>query len=243
MYNKYLILCVSFNVPLPSLEIKQEISHICFGIFNHKPHVKYNMNQPTSHWADEARWKKIAIWVTAGSFVLLIFLTFDTLSKTSVGGERVRAYSVINQEIDYRFNAQKNRFMPVIGKEAPLFGKVVTETEAEQLVTLGKKTVQSKNCMNCHTLLGNGAYYAPDLTKAWLDPNWIDAANRENLMLAFLKDPVGNARANASGRKMPNLGITDEEAHGIVAFLKWMSAIDTNGFPNNFKTLNAKEQP
>jgi nitric oxide reductase subunit C len=24
--------------------------------------------------------------------------------------------------------------------------------------------------MNCHTLLGNGAYYAPDLTKAWLDP-------------------------------------------------------------------------
>ncbi len=26
--------------------------------------------------------------------------------------------------------------------------------------------------MNCHTLLGNGAYYAPDLTKAWLDPAW-----------------------------------------------------------------------
>ena len=91
------------------------------------------------------------------------------------------------------------------------------------------------------TLLGNGAYYAPDLTKAWLDPGWIDAANRENLMLAFLKDPVSNARSFGSGRRMPNLGITDEEAHGIVAFLKWMSAIDTNGFPNNFKTLNAKE--
>jgi nitric oxide reductase subunit C len=42
---------------------------------------------------------------------------------------------------------------------------------------------------------------------------------------------------------MPNLGITDEEAKGVVAFLKWMSTIDTNGFPHNFKTLNAQEQP
>ncbi len=199
------------------------------------------MSQTTPAWASEARWKKIAIWVTAGSFVLLIFLTFDTLSKVSVGGERVRAYSVINQEIDYRYDEQKKRYQPVIGKGAPLFGRVFSEEEAEKLVTLGKKTVQAKNCMNCHTLLGNGAYYAPDLTKAWLDPGWIDAANRENLMLAFLKDPVSNARSFGSGRHMPNLGITDEEAHGIVAFLKWMSAIDTNGFPNNFKTLNAKE--
>ena len=199
------------------------------------------MGQTTPGWASEARWKKIAIWVTAGSFVLLIFLTFDTLSKVSVGGERVRAYSVINQEIDYRYDDQKKRFQPVIGKDAPLFGQALGEEDAEKLVTLGKKTIQAKNCMNCHTLLGNGAYYAPDLTKAWLDRGWIDAANRENLMLAFLKDPVGNARSFGSGRRMPNLGITDEEARGIVAFLKWMSAIDTNGFPNNFKTLTAKE--
>lgn len=199
------------------------------------------MSQQTPSWASEARWKKVAIWVTAGSFVLLVFLTFDTLKKVSVGGERVRAYSVINQEIDYRYDEQKKRFQPVIGKDAPLFGQKLTEEEAEKLVMLGKKTTQAKNCMNCHTLLGNGAYYAPDLTKAWLDPGWIDAANRENLMLAFLKDPAGNARSFGSGRKMPNLGITDEEARGVVAFLKWMSAIDTNGFPNNFKTLTAKE--
>jgi nitric oxide reductase subunit C len=199
------------------------------------------MGQTTPGWASEARWKKIAIWVTAGSFVLLIFLTFDTLSKVSVGGERVRAYSVINQEIDYRYDDKQKRFAPAIGKDAPLFGQALSEEQAEKLVTLGKKTIQAKNCMNCHTLLGNGAYYAPDLTKAWLDQGWIDAANRENLMLAFLKDPVGNARSFGSGRRMPNLGITDEEAHGVVAFLKWMSAIDTNGFPNNFKTLNAKE--
>jgi nitric oxide reductase subunit C len=36
---------------------------------------------------------------------------------------------------------------------------------------------------------------------------------------------------------MPKLGVTDEEAHGVVAFLKWMSSIDTNGFPYNFKPI------
>lgn len=201
------------------------------------------MSQKPPNWASETLWKKIAIGVTAGSFILLVFLTFDTLSQVSVGGERVRAYSVINKEIDYRYDEQKKRFQPVIGKDAPLFGQILSEEEAEKLVTLGKKTTQAKNCMNCHTLLGNGAYYAPDLTKAWLDPGWIDAGNREMLMLAFLKDPAGNARSFGSGRRMPNLGITDEEARGVVAFLKWMSAIDTNGFPNNFKTLNSEAQP
>lgn len=201
------------------------------------------MTDKAPSWASDATWKKVAIWVTAGSFVVLILLTFDTLSKTRPGGGRVPAYSVINQDIDYRKDDKQNRYVPIIGKEAPLFGKALSEQEAEALIALGKKTVQAKNCINCHTILGNGAYYAPDLTKSWLDPNWISSANRENLMLAFLKDPAGNARNNATGRRMPNLGITDDEAHGIVAFLKWMSAIDTNGFPTNFKTLNAQEQP
>jgi nitric oxide reductase subunit C len=200
------------------------------------------MTENTPVWASETTWKKVAVWVTAGSFVVLILLTFDTLSKTQPGGSRVPAYSVINKEIDYRKDDKQNRYVPIIGNDAPLFGKALSEQDAEALVALGKKTVQAKNCINCHTILGNGAYYAPDLTKAWLDPNWITKANRENLMLAFLKDPAGNARNNATSRRMPNLGITDEEAHGVVAFLKWMSAIDTNGFPTNFKTLNAQEQ-
>jgi len=50
-------------------------------------------------------------------------------------------------------------------------------------------------------------------------------------------DPATNARSFGSGRQMPNLGITEEEAKGVVAFLKWMSAIDTNGFPHNFKPI------
>lgn len=196
----------------------------------------------TPLWASESFWKKVAVWVTAGSFLLLIVLTLDSMSKVQAGSARVPAYSAINRKIDYRFDAARNRFVPLLGEDEPLFGKKLSEAEAEALVTLGKKTVQAKNCINCHTLLGNGAYYAPDLTKAWLDPAWISVGNREKLMLAFLLDPPGNARGFGSGRRMPDLGISDAEARGVIAFLKWMSAIDTNGFPTQFKTLYAEDQ-
>lgn len=192
-------------------------------------------------WASEGFWKKIAIWVTAVSFLILIFLTFDTLSKVSVGNAQIPAYSVINKHIDYRFDGALNRYVPVIEGDAPLFGEMLSEEEAEHWVTLGKKTIQAKNCMNCHTLLGNGAYYAPDLTKAWLDPGWGGEESRLRLMQLFLQEPDKYARTYGTGRRMPNLGITEEEAKGIIAFMKWMSAIDTNGFPHNFRTLDQED--
>lgn len=187
-------------------------------------------------WSSESFWRKTAIWVTGGSMVILILLTMDTLPKISAGSERVPAYSVINQRIEYQLDNTRHVQVPVIGKEEPLFGKKLSEAEAEALVSHGKMTVQAKNCMNCHTLLGNGAYYAPDLTKAWLDQYWGSSDIRENQMVEFIKDP-SNKLHNGLNRRMPNLGVTDEEAHAVVAFLKWMSAIDTNGFPYNFKSI------
>ena len=144
-------------------------------------------------WSSESLWRKWAIWVTAVMLVILIVLTFDTVRQITAGGERVPAYSVINNKIFFERNNDRGYQTPRIGKPAALFGKVVTEEEAEALVTLGKLTVQAKNCMNCHTLLGNGAYYAPDLTKAWLDPAWVNEDVREDLMVAFLMDPAANA--------------------------------------------------
>ena len=40
-----------------------------------------------------------------------------------------------------------------------------------------------KNCINCHTLLGEGAYYAPDLTK-------IAQQRGAPYLRAFLADPA-----------------------------------------------------
>ena len=189
-------------------------------------------------WASESFWRKMAIWVTGGSFVVLIFLTFDTLTYIKAGGKQVPGYAVINKRIDYQFNAAKNRYMPVIGQDEPLFGKRLSEAEAEALVSKGKLTTQAKNCMECHTLLGNGAYYAPDLTKAWLDPAWSQIwmpatgkATREEAMAEFLMHPD---KYPSWQRAMPDLKLSEEEARSVVAYLKWMSAIDTNGFPAGF---------
>lgn len=193
-------------------------------------------------WASESFWRKTAIWVTGGSFIILIFLTFDTMKYITAGGKQVPGYSIINKRVDYKFDEAQNRYVPVIGPDEPLFGKMLSEQEAEALVSKGKLNTQAKNCMECHTLLGNGAYFAPDLTKAWLDPAWGSKEVREDSMVAFLMDPSDKLH-NGTGRRMPKLGITEEEARATVAFLKWMSAINTLGFPNNFKAMDQSDAP
>jgi nitric oxide reductase subunit C len=40
---------------------------------------------------------------------------------------------------------------------------------------------------------------------------------------------------------MPNLGITRDEAEATVAYLKWLSSIDTNGFPIHFGRMTVGE--
>ena len=193
----------------------------------------------TEWWASENFWRKCAIFVTGFMALVLVLLTFHTLTVIEAGNEsgRVPAYAVINHRIGYVMDDDKRRMVPVIGPIAPLFGEELSEAEAMALVDHGKLTVQARNCMNCHTILGNGAYYAPDLTKAWLDPGWGNEDARELLMTMFLKDPPTNARTFGTGRRMPNQELSDAEVRAVIAYLKWMSAIDTNGFPSGFKPL------
>jgi nitric oxide reductase subunit C len=205
--------------------------------------------RPTSVWGSNSFWQRSAAWVTGFASILLIWLTFNTGAQITMGSaddlangvtKRVPSASVINYHITYEMNDKRGHEAPVIGDKEPFFGKDWSEDEAASLLHLGKLTSQSKNCMNCHTLLGNGAYYAPDLTKAWLDPAWSDdgaylgmtgKSTREEAMAEFLQHP---SQYPSHARMMPNLGITADEAQGLVAFLKHMSSIDTNGFPRNF---------
>ncbi len=209
--------------------------------------------QPKSVWRSISFWKRSAAWVTGFATILLIWLTFDTMGQITMGTDadlqngvtkRVPAPTVINYHIEYKMSKKRGHEVPVIGEKEAFFGKEWSAEEAAGLLHLGKLTSQAKNCMNCHTLLGNGAYYAPDLTKAWLDPAWskngsmmamTGKSTREEAMAEFLQHP---SKYPTHARMMPDLGITAEEAKGLVAFLKHMSSIDTNGFPRNF----AKEE-
>jgi len=205
--------------------------------------------KPTSVWGSNDFWQRSAAWVTGFAAILLIWLTFDTGAQIAMGSDedlkngvtkRVPAPTVINYKITYEMSDKRGHEVPVIGEEEQFFGKTQSVEEADALLHLGKLTSQAKNCMNCHTFLGNGAYYAPDLTKAWLDPAWskdgamlamTGKSTREEAMAEFLQHP---STYPTHSRMMPELGITAEEAKGLVAFLKHMSSIDTNGFPRNF---------
>ena len=208
------------------------------------------VSKRVSVWTDNRFWQRSAAWVTGFSAVLLIWLTFDTMSQVSMGTDsdlqngitkRVPGPTVINYKITYEMSAKRGHEVPVIGEKEKFFGRDDwSEQEASDLLHLGKLSSQAKNCMNCHTLLGNGAYYAPDLTKAWLDPAWgpegpylgmTGKNTKEEAMAEFLMHP---SKYPTHARMMPNLGITEDEAKGLVAFLKHMSSIDTNGFPRNF---------
>ena len=214
-----------------------------------------------SVWSDNRFWRRSAAWVTGFASILLIWLTFDTSAQIAMGNDqdlkdgvvkRVPGPTVINYKISYEMSSKRGHEVPVIGgndgegnslfqEKEKFFGRDNwSEEEAGKLLHLGKLASQAKNCMDCHTLLGNGAYYAPDLTKAWLDPAWgPDGAmqaltgkeTKEEAMAEFLQHPDQFA---THARMMPDLGITAEEAKGLVAFLKHMASIDTNGFPRNF---------
>ena len=92
--------------------------------------------------------------------------------------------------------------------------------EITQAVDDGKMVWHKYDCIGCHTIFGNGTYFAPDVTK-------IAARKPKSYLKQFLMDPKGvNPQA-----VMPKLGITSDEADNLIAFLDWISKVDTNGWP------------
>ena len=111
-----------------------------------------------------------------------------------------------------------------IGLSYDTLKQVPKQTHAENMtpqVIRGKNLFDKNNCMGCHTLLGEGAYYAPELTKIYetKGADWIKA---------MLVDPEA---VYPGARKMVKYNMSVEDQEAMVAFLKWISEIDTNGYP------------
>ncbi len=87
-------------------------------------------------------------------------------------------------------------------------------------VVAGKKVWQKYNCINCHTILGNGAYFGPDLTK-------VTDRKPEDYLRKWMMDPPKVMATTA----MPNMGISEREIEDLLAFLQWVSRINTQGWP------------
>jgi nitric oxide reductase subunit C len=85
----------------------------------------------------------------------------------------------------------------------------------------GKRLWEKNNCMGCHTLLGEGAYYAPELTRVY-----------ERRGPEFIKTMLRDPQALYPGqRRMVQYHFTEAEIEALLAFLQWVGDMDLNGFP------------
>ena len=98
-------------------------------------------------------------------------------------------------------------------------------------VANGKHVWEKNACINCHTLLGEGAYFAPELGNVWLryggdeDPE----GAREALIAWMQAQPTG-----VEGRRqMPNFDLSDEQLRDLTEFFRWISTIKTQNWPPN----------
>ena len=92
-------------------------------------------------------------------------------------------------------------------------------------VIAGKYLVDTHDCIGCHTINGEGSYYAPELGNVYKRRGgpFIEAWIRAQ--------PTGVA----GRRQMPQFNFTQSQLDDIVAYLKWLSNIDTNNWPPNIQ--------
>jgi nitric oxide reductase subunit C len=102
-------------------------------------------------------------------------------------------------------------------------------------VIAGKRAFEKYNCNDCHTILGFGAYYAPDLTKV------VQRVGEEGIRYR-IKSPE-KAFEN-SWRKMPNEHVSDAEIDSLIAFFIWVGNVDNGDWPpqDSKKRLSRSEE-
>ena len=96
-------------------------------------------------------------------------------------------------------------------------------------VKQGKHIWEENSCINCHSLLGEGAYFAPELGNVWQRFGGESSPEgARNALKAWIRiQPTG-----APGRRqMPAYDFTEEELDALIDFLEWTSRIDTQGWP------------
>jgi len=101
--------------------------------------------------------------------------------------------------------------------------EAITELSAH-----GKRLWEENNCVGCHTLLGEGAYFAPELGNVYLR-----YGKSTEAIKAFIKSRPANGIPGR--RSMPQFNFTEEELDAIAEFLKYASGINTENWPPNIQ--------
>jgi len=91
-------------------------------------------------------------------------------------------------------------------------------------VAWGKKVWEKHACIDCHTLSGEGAYYAPELV------NVIARRGTDYVRTVLETDAI---QGWGTTRKMPQFDLSKEDIESLIEFFQWMGKVDTNNWPPN----------
>jgi nitric oxide reductase subunit C len=98
-------------------------------------------------------------------------------------------------------------------------------------VARGKHVWERNACINCHTILGEGAYFAPELGNVWI--RYGGSQNPEGARMALKAWMQAQPTGVPGRRQMPQFNLTEQELDDLIDFLEWTSRIDTQGWPPN----------
>ena len=94
----------------------------------------------------------------------------------------------------------------------------------------GKKVWEVNQCIGCHSLLGEGAYFAPELGNVYTRRGGDAGAP------AFIKAWIESQPTGAPGRRqMPQFNLSEQEMSDLIEFFKWTSGINTEKWPPNIE--------
>ena len=96
-----------------------------------------------------------------------------------------------------------------------------------EIVAHGKLLWEENNCIGCHTLMGEGAYYAPELANAYNRLGGKDGI--KGFIMSRPKDGIPGRRS------MPQFNFSDEQLDAIAEFLKYVSEINDANWPPNIQ--------
>ncbi|MCO5248956.1 MAG: cytochrome c [Chitinophagales bacterium] len=114
-------------------------------------------------------------------------------------------------------------FLAFIGLTVYSLSPQNDQTNHDQItegVIRGKHLWEVNNCMGCHTIMGEGGYYAPELTKVY-------ERRGPDFIKAVLKTPIP---WQPRGRKMVAYEMSEEDAQALVEYFQWIGELDLNGF-------------
>ena len=122
-------------------------------------------------------------------------------------------------------------FLIFIGLTIFSFSKGHDQTNHENItesVVRGKVLWEKNNCVGCHTIIGEGAYYAPELVNVFQRRG----ASNEEAFKAYMQGWMAAQPLDVPHRrKMPQFNLSAEEVDSLADFLIWTSKVNTNEWP------------